>query len=115
MRRTLALEAIQHGWSSRQINERIKVTKQEQDSGEKTKWILRTMERPLELLKDQETLGLLGDPAKLEEQLKPSDRLKMAITIDEIVAKMASSGDILKRARKNIFQIELGYEQPEQA
>jgi hypothetical protein len=107
-RRALALEAIRHGWSSRQINERIKVSKQEQDSNGKAKWILRTMERPLDLVKDQEALGLLEDPAKLAEQLKSADRLQMARAIDDIVEKLASSSEILKRAKKNIARIELG-------
>jgi ParB-like chromosome segregation protein Spo0J len=107
-RQDLALEAIQHGWSSRQISERIKVAKREQDSNGKTKWILRTMERPLDLVKDQEVLGLLEDPAKLAEQLKSADRLQMAKAIDDIVEKLASSSEILKRAKKNIARIELG-------
>jgi hypothetical protein len=113
-RRDLALEAIQHGWSSRQINERIKVTKREQDSNGKAKWILRTMERPLDLVKDQEALGLLGDPAKLADQLKSADRLQMARAIDDIVEKLASSSEILKRAKKNIARIELGDVYPDQ-
>jgi hypothetical protein len=107
-RQDLALEAISNGWSSRQINERVKVTKREQDSNGKAKWILRTMERPLDLVKDQEALGLLEDPAKLAEQLKSADRLLMARAIDDIVEKLASSSEILKRAKKNIARIELG-------
>lgn len=114
-RRDLAVEAIEQGWSVRQINERINTTKQEQDSGVKAKELMRKMERPLDLLKDQEAVKFLDDPEKLEGQLRSADRLLIAVTIDDIVKKMASTSQILQRARRNITRIELGSVQPDNA
>jgi len=114
-RRDLAAEANRERWTVRQITDRINATKQEMDSGGKTKELLRKMERPLDLLKDQDALGLLSDPKKLEGQLKSADRLQMAKVIDDIVEKLMRSSEILKKARKSITQIELGEVYPEQA
>jgi len=114
-RRDLAVEAIRQGWSVREITERITATKQEQDPGVKAKELLKKMERPLDLLKDQEAVKFLDDPEKLEGQLKSADRLRIAVTIDDIVEKMASTSQILQRARKNITRIELGTVQPDLA
>jgi hypothetical protein len=113
-RRDLAAEANRERWTVRQITERINATKQGQDSAGKTKDLLRKMEQPLALLKDQDALGLLSDPKKLEEQLKSADRLQMARVIDEVVEKLTQSSEILRKARKSIARIELGVVQPEQ-
>ncbi|MGO9569776.1 MAG: hypothetical protein ACLP5H_19765 [Desulfomonilaceae bacterium] len=66
------------------------------------------MEDPLSLLKDEKTKKLLENPKELQKQLKSSDRLLIARTIDDVVEKMVTSTDLLKRVRRNIAQIELG-------
>ena len=95
-------------WSVRQLTEKVDSTKQSNNTVEKAKGLVKKVGDPLALLKDEATKKLLEDPEELKLQLNSADRLLIAKAIDDIVAKLATSADLLKRARKNIAQIELG-------
>jgi hypothetical protein len=107
-RRDLAVKANRGSWSVRQLTEKVDATKQSNNTVEKAKVLVKKVGDPLALLKDEATKKLLEDPEELKLQLDSADRLLIAKAIDDIVAKLATSADLLKRARKNIAQIELG-------
>jgi hypothetical protein len=107
-RRDLAVKANRGSWSVRQLIEKIDAAKQSANTVGKAKRLVKKVEDPLALLKDEETKKLFQNPEELRRQLNTADRLLIANAIDAIVAKLATSTDILKRARKNIAQIELG-------
>lgn len=112
-RQELAAEANKSGWSVRDLNEKIDVNTQSGSSDGRAKALMKKVEHPLEL--DEDTEKVLEDPKALEQQLtKSEDRLRMAGIIDKIVAQMAKSTNLLKRAKRNIAIIELGDVEPEQ-
>ena len=114
-RRELAREANEKHWSVRNLNDKVDEGKPASASNGKARELMRKVGHPLELLEDSETLGLLEDREALEQQLKSADRLHIAKIIDDVVAKMSSSTDLLRRARRNIASIELGDVRPEEA
>ncbi len=114
-RRELAREANENRWSVRTLNDKIDEGKPVSDSTGKARELMRAVGHPLALLEDSEMLGLLEDREALEQQLGSSDRLHIAKIIDDAVAKMSSSTDLLRRARRNIAIIELSDVRPEEA
>ncbi len=114
-RRELAREANEKHWSVRNLNDKVDEGKPGSVSNGKARELMRAVGHPLALLEDSEMLGLLEDREALEQQLRSADRLRVAQIIDDAVAKMSTSTDLLKRARKNIAIIELGDVQPDLA
>ncbi len=107
-RRKLAEEASRLRLSVRDLTEKLRGTKQAGNTVERAKELKRKVEDPLSLLKDEKARKLLENPKELAKQLKSADRLLIAKAIDDVVDKMVTSTDLLKRVRRNIAQIELG-------
>ncbi len=74
-RRKLAEEANRQRYSVRDLTEKLRGTKQAGNTVQKAKELIRKVEDPLSLLKDEKTKKLLENPKELQKQLKSSDRL----------------------------------------
>lgn len=107
-RRELAAEANRNGWSVRQINSRIEKMQPQKGANGRAKELLNKMKDPLGLLEDEATRQLLDSPEELEQELKSKDRIEMVQLIDDTVAKMVNSTDLLQRTKKTLVRIELG-------
>lgn len=114
-RQELAKQANTKHWSARKLIDEIGGDKQGKVANGKAKELMKKVEHPLELLDDAETLRFLDSPEELAQQLESTDRLQIAKIIDKVVAKLSTSTDHLKRAKKNIVTIELGDALPEEA
>jgi len=106
-RRELAGEANSLAWSVRRLTEEVNAMKQSGNGVGRVKDLVKKMEAPWLFLEDEGIKKLLQDPNEMK-QLESLDRLLIARSIDKILAKMASSTDILKRAKRNIALFELG-------
>lgn len=114
-RRELAAEANQNEWSVRQISEKAASMKYGKAANGKAKELMKKMEDPLALLEDEETKRLLEDAQSLKEELESIERLTMVKFIDNVVARMLRSAELLRETKKNLVLIELDQLQPSQA
>jgi hypothetical protein len=101
-RRKLAADANRQEWSVRQLAEKAKATKQTGKNVERVEVLVNKVEHPLALLNDEKTKKLLENPEELKQQLDSEGLERILQAIDDVVAKMASSTDFLKRAKKQI-------------
>jgi len=101
-RRKLAADANRQKWSVRQLAEKAKATKQTGKNVERVEALVKKVEHPLALLQDKKTIKLLENPEELKQQLDSEGLERILQAIDDVVAKMASSTDFLKRAKKQI-------------
>jgi predicted DNA-binding protein YlxM (UPF0122 family) len=101
-RRDLAAKANRGSWSVRDLADKIKATRQTGKNVERVMVLVKKVENPLALLKDEKTRKLLENPEELMQQLDSEDLDCIVKAIDDVVAKMASSTDFLKRAKKQI-------------
>ena len=108
-RRKLAADANRGSWSVRDLAEKAKATKQTGKNVERVMVLVKKVEHPLALLNDKKTIKLLENPEELKQQLD-SEGLELILqAIDDVVAKMASSTDFLKRAKKQIARTVKGH------
>jgi hypothetical protein len=101
-RRDLAAKANRGDWSVRQLIEKINAKKQTGKNVERVMVLVKKVENPLALLKDEKTRKLLENPEELKQQLDSEALERIVKAIDDVVAKMVSSTDFLKRAKTQI-------------
>jgi hypothetical protein len=86
----------------------------QESSDEKTEDLLKKIRDPLVLMKDGDIRRLRQDRQELKDRPRLDMRIQVASRIDELIASMLDSANLLKQAKMNIALIELGEVQAEE-
>jgi len=112
-RKKLATDANKGQWSARKLADEIGKTKvakvtdgkaQEpgQSSDDQANKLLEILGNPQALMQDEETKNLLANPQDMRHKVALSTALRLADSLDSLIANMKGSLNLLELAKKNI-------------
>jgi hypothetical protein len=114
-RKNLAETANNEEWAARKLIDEVggtkvakkKAQKPGQSSEEQAIKLLEVLSNPQALMKDEETKRLLANPQDMRDKVTEAAAYQLALRIDQLIASMLDSADLLKLAKKNIVMITL--------
>jgi len=112
-RNKLAAKANKGQWSARKLIDEVgkmkvptvtegKAQGPDQSSAEQAVKLLEVLSNPQALMKDEETKKLLANPQDMRDRVTLSTAIQLADVLDNLIASMLDSANLLKLAKKNI-------------
>lgn len=103
-------------WPVRKLSEEIRKEKAAKTKGGKAEnhaqltraeEVMKAAGDFLDLMQDEETQRLLDDPQVIKDRLAYDIRIHFAHSVNDLVKRMSDAVNLLKRAKRNITQIEV--------